>query len=99
MRATILFVSLLLFAAACDRRDDPDVPPESQGVNNPPGETVGSAEGSMEAHHPPESALDATTPADLPASCEGLTGGQLAKCIREDAGEDGRPAKVEEPTR
>ncbi len=97
MKSLLPIVALLVLVAGCDRRNDPDVPKESQGVSNPPGESVGSTEGTLEAHHPPESALEPTTPAVVPAQCEGLTGGQLAKCVNEDAGE--KPETTQEPTR
>ena len=97
MKALLPILALLVLVAGCDRRNDPDVPPESQGVSNPPGETVGSTEGTMEAHHPPESTLEPTTPAVVPAQCEGLTGGQLARCVNEDASETAEAEK--EPPR
>ena len=93
MRA--LFVSACLLAAltACDRREDPDVPLESKEVINPPGDTVGSTDGTIAPQHPPESTLEPTMPDQVPAQCGGLTGGELAQCVRENAGE-----QVEPPT-
>lgn len=95
-----LFVSACILAAlgGCDRRDDPDVPPESKEVINPPGDAVGSTDGTMAPQHPPESTLEPTTPAEVPAHCDGLTGGQLAQCVREGAGEEVESTPTPKPS-
>lgn len=92
MKPLFSTIVLLVILSGCDRRDDPDVSADSQGVSNPPGETVGSTEGTLEAHHPPESALESTMPAVVPARCKALTGGQLARCVKEEGAEDPPPA-------
>lgn len=84
MRAIFAAACLLVLLSACDRRDDPDVPSESQGVANPPGDAVGSTDGTMAPHHPPESTLEPTMPDEVPAQCSGLTGGELAQCVKEN---------------
>ncbi|UOV05401.1 hypothetical protein MUU77_09155 [Pseudoxanthomonas sp. F37] len=95
MKAPVTLLVLLGLLAGCDRRDDPEVSRESQEVIHPPGDAVGNASGTLSPQHPPESTLEPTTPAVVPPRCEGLTGGQLARCIQEDAGEAPEPASPE----
>lgn len=83
MKSLLTAATLLILLAACDRRDDPNVSPDSQGVSSPPGESVGNANGSIAPQHPPESVLNQTPSPAIPVQCDGLTGGMLEQCIKQ----------------
>lgn len=90
MKSLLTTASLFILLTACDRRDDPNVSPDSQGVSSPSGESVGNANGSIPPQHPPESVLDQTSSTTIHAQCDGLTGGMLEQCVKQQNAEANR---------
>ena len=67
MRTILLTGVLLLSAAGCDRREDPEVDRGSTAVDTPPGETVQAT---------PETAPPSMPPPAVQPSCEGRAGSE-----------------------
>ncbi len=72
---------LLLAIAACDRRDDPDVPASSTGSSTPPGEAVDAGADDRAAVR--DEPVHLTQPPPAATDCEGKAGDELADCVRD----------------
>lgn len=96
MKLLLVLATILIFLVACDRRDDPNISPDSQGVSSPPGESVGNANGSISPQHPPDSVLNQAPPTAVPAQCNGLTGGMLEQCIKQQKSDAEQPVPKSE---
>lgn len=68
---------------ACDRRDDPSVPPASTGSSTPPGERVDA--GADDKAAVKDEPVHLTQPPPTATECDGKVGDELASCLQDHA--------------
>jgi hypothetical protein len=81
MKRWSLLACLLLALAACDRRDDADVPASSTGSGTPPGEAVDPGGDDKAATR--DAPVQLTQPPPAATDCDGKVGDELGDCIRD----------------
>lgn len=79
----LLAMMMTAMTTACDRRDDPSVPPASTGSGTPPGER-GDA-GADDKAAVKDEPVHLTQPPPTATECDGKVGDELAACLQDRA--------------
>ncbi|MCL6710976.1 hypothetical protein M8R20_28660 [Pseudomonas sp. R2.Fl] len=90
MIAGLVWAMAMTVMPACDRRDDPSVPPASTGSSTPPGERVDA--GADDKAAVKDEPVHLTQPPPTATECDGKVGDELAACLQDRAARSPAPA-------
>lgn len=79
----LLLLALLAVLPACDRRDDPSVPPGSTGSSTPPGERVDANADPAATATPGHPGVPGSMAPEPATHCSGKVGDELADCLEQ----------------